>query len=423
MLARAESQSVWHRLFLIPSLAELALQWPDMVSKQRQDDDQRGGLPSPGRLQSEPYRLFFPLGLGLGTVGVVYWLAFGLGWTEQYRSISHAMTQMQGFVMCIATGFLFTMLPRRTQSAPPTRAELALAAVAPTLLAVFAFLESWIAAQLAFLALCALLLRFLASRIGKGPSRRPPNAFVWLPVAFVFALIGAVVGGLAAAVGRMALHDWGTRLVLQGSPLCLFVGASSLVVPLMTARRPPADGFSSASDRREIAAHLLGACVLLSSFAVELYSPRWGYALRALPIWVHLLAVVKIWRLPRAAGISRWLIWLASWCVPGGLTMAALFRPLGKGALHITFIGGFFLLLVAVSSRVVLGHGGEPERKQRWLAPVVPGTVVALVARLAVELDPTRARLWLAIAASALLVSIAAWALTVLPTLLRRPAG
>jgi uncharacterized protein involved in response to NO len=62
----------------------------------------------------EPYRLFFPLGVALAWFGIFHWLLHAVRVIPDYRPIFHAMTQVQGFLTCMAAGFLLTMIPRRT---------------------------------------------------------------------------------------------------------------------------------------------------------------------------------------------------------------------------------------------------------------------------------------------------------------------
>jgi len=67
----------------------------------------------------EPYRILFPLGVVLAWAGVLHWLLLALGIAGEYRSIFHSMAQIQGFIVCFAIGFLFTMIPRRTGTDAP----------------------------------------------------------------------------------------------------------------------------------------------------------------------------------------------------------------------------------------------------------------------------------------------------------------
>ena len=79
----------------------------------------------------EPYRLLFPLGIVLSWTGVLPWLLFAIGVTDEYRSIFHSMAQVQGFLACFAVGFLFTMIPRRTGTAAPSPWQMAVVIAAP----------------------------------------------------------------------------------------------------------------------------------------------------------------------------------------------------------------------------------------------------------------------------------------------------
>ena len=74
-------------------------------------------------VRREPYLLFFPLGILLSWTGVGHWLLYALGVIGDYRPIFHSMVQIQGFMMCFAVGFLFTMIPRRTGTDPPSAAH------------------------------------------------------------------------------------------------------------------------------------------------------------------------------------------------------------------------------------------------------------------------------------------------------------
>jgi hypothetical protein len=74
--------------------------------------------------RAEPFRLFFPLAVVLSWAGVGHWLLYALGLTATYSCELHGFVQMQAFMMSFAIGFLFTALPRRTQTAPPSPVEM-----------------------------------------------------------------------------------------------------------------------------------------------------------------------------------------------------------------------------------------------------------------------------------------------------------
>jgi len=75
-------------------------------------------------LRREPFRLLFPLGALFALLGVLPWLLFGIGLSRLYLGVYHAFTMTQAFLIAIAAGFLGTMIPRRTGSAPLSAGEL-----------------------------------------------------------------------------------------------------------------------------------------------------------------------------------------------------------------------------------------------------------------------------------------------------------
>jgi len=378
-------------------------------------------------LQREPYRLFFPLGMALSFAGVGHWLLFALGVMPSYHSIFHAMTQIQGFLLCFAIGFLFTMIPRRTQTRAPSMAQLAIGAIAPVGTTVAAWLGLWAWAQAFWLIAGAMLIGFLVSRIRSSKAkRRPPNSFVWLPVGFAMGMGGAVLAGVGAALGpeRWWIHQLGQMFVLQGMFLALVMGVGSLALPLMTRGEMPADGATTPADRRARLGHLLAAAALVTTFVMEALGwQTLAYLGRGTLVLLVLIDGAQIHRRPSRPGWNRWLIWLAAWAIPAGYLLAALLDPAhAKAALHVTFIGGLAMLTFAVSTQVTLGHGGFDGLMQGrpWAVAAIGALlVVATIARVLLSVDPARYLVWMGIASGAFVLAGLAWSIFLLPKLLR----
>src|SRR5215831_10597731 len=175
--------------------------------------------------RNEPFRVFFPIGVVLAWVGIGHWLLYDLGITRTYSCLLHGLVQMQGFMMAFAVGFLLTAIPRRTRTPPPSTSEMSLLAAALVATAAAAIAERWIAAEAAYLAIFALLLRFAATRLRAAGGRRPPAAFVLIP----FAILHGIVGGVLILTATLpsvpaSLMGLGRLLVEQGVFLCLVVG-------------------------------------------------------------------------------------------------------------------------------------------------------------------------------------------------------
>jgi uncharacterized protein involved in response to NO len=369
-----------------------------------------------GRARRDPYLLFFPLGIALAWAGVAHWLFHSIGWIEDFLPIFHSMTQIQGFLTAFALGFLFTMIPRRTESSPPATWQLAVGMIAPIVITVCAWFGAWALSQLFWIALCSMMLGFLFSRFrSHGSKRRPPNSFVFIPIAFIVGIAGSILTGVGAALGDHYwwLHDLGRRLVLQGVFVSLVLGVGGLAVPLMTRGEKPADATSDPRDRRTRVLHVLAALAIVGSFAVEqFWSLSAAMFLRASVIASVLISSADLLRPPQGPGLNRRLIWLAAWMVPTGYVLAGVFDQHFKAGLHVTFIGGFALLTLAVSTQVSLGHGGFGDLlkgRPARLTAMAAALLLAIVPRALMEVDPDRYFLWMGIAAALFLTATIAW--------------
>ena len=114
--------------------------------------------------RSEPFRIFFPLGVVLAWIGIGHWLLYALGMTASYSCLFHGLVQMQAFMMAFAVGFLLTALPRRTQTARVSAGEMTAMAAALITTTVAAMAEKWILAEVAYCGLFVLLLQFAIRR-------------------------------------------------------------------------------------------------------------------------------------------------------------------------------------------------------------------------------------------------------------------
>ena len=341
-------------------------------------------------LQREPFRLFFPLGAILAWVGVGHWILYAVGATSTYSCLAHGAVQVQGFLLSFAVGFLLTALPRRTSSPPPQPWELAAIAVSLVVVAGAAMLERFVIAESAYALVFLLVLRFAVTRfLGRAAGRRPPAAFVLIPIAVAQGLGGAVLLALAATpFGPPWAEALGRLLVGQGVFLCFVMGVGSLILPLMGGAAPPPDLGSSPRETRKALAYGIAGATVFASFLVEQSGAvTFGPLLRALAICAAYWLGGAL-RPPGKPGLHRRFAWLAVWMIPLGLVGSALWPDYRVAALHVVFIGGFGLLAFAVATHVSLTHLGLAELALgRPLAVEVLGAslLLALLARLAAD--------------------------------------
>ncbi len=368
----------------------------------------------------DPWRFLFPLGVLLGWAGVLHWLSFAAGVTERYRAVFHATVQIQGFMTSIAVGFLYTFIPRRTGTAPPSRLELLAGAGAPVAVTLAAWQEWWAIAQALWVAGVVIVTAFVVRRLrSPGGARSLPRVFVWVPMALLCGIAGAAFVGVAAVLGAQEepeIWQLGRGLLLQGFVSALIVGVGGTMLPTLTRGSGAAPG-----PRAGPLAQASAALLFLASFPVEVYvGSRPGFALRAAVAGGVLVSTARLWRPPSAPGIHRRLIWIASWLLPAGYLAAAANPALRSAALHVTFIGGFALLALSVSLHVAISHGGNPERLARspwqvWAMGLL--LLAAAVFRLIAGVDPAHLERWLFPAAGCFLLGTVAWMSLVFPAI------
>ena len=377
------------------------------------------------RIRSEPFRLFFPVGVLLGWIGVGHWLLYGLGLAETYSCFRHGLLQTQAFLMAFALGFLWTALPRRTAAPVASTREIALARAALLLTGGALLSDAFVTADLGYLALFAMLLAFAARRFLSGAARRrPPAAFVLLPLAAVLGVSGALL-----ILARLVLEEppWtialGALFIEQGVFLCLVMGIGALVMPLMGGTPPPPDLGSSPRETRVA----LGFLVLGLTVAASLVAETEGFVRSAPIVRGAAVAIALGWgggafRLPGKPGLHRKLVWVAAWLAPAGLVASGLLPDYRVPALHVLFIGGFSLMAFGVATHVSLSHLDLDEAALGRPRPVVVLAVaiaLALLARLAADSSQTYFE-HLASAALCWMVGSAVWLVWLAPRLLRR---
>jgi uncharacterized protein involved in response to NO len=375
--------------------------------------------------RAEPFRLFFPLGVVLGWMGIGHWLLYTLGITTSYSCVVHGTIQMQAFMMAFAVGFLMTAIPRRTQASPASGAEISMAAFLLVCTTAAATADQPVMAQLSYGGLFVLLLVFAIRRFrGRASGRRPPAAFVLIPIAALLGVAGALLNILASRPGASdSAAGLGRLLVEQGVFLCLTVGIGSLVLPLMGGATPPPDLGSSRRESWKAGAYgAAGAAICASLVAEQLGWHRSGPLLRALVVLAALALGAGTWRPPGKPGLHRQVVWLATWLIPLGLAASGLWPDYRVPALHIVFIGGFSLLAFGVATHVTLAHL-DLEALGQGRPPAVAILATMLLAAMAarVSADGTDAYFaHLGWAAALWLVGSAVWLLFVMPKLLRR---
>jgi len=333
---------------------------------------------------TDPYRIFFPLGLALGLAGVSVWPFYYFGVTEGYSGRTHAFVQICGFLYSFAVGFLLTAIPRFTGTkAPHRRIQYLLAAV--IVIAVVGFETGvFTLGHASFLVAHLILITLVVRRF----LRRKENP----PATFPLVGAGLMTGGIAAvlntaiAFGAIA-PSWdplAKRLLTEGMFLMLVLGIGGFLGPrLMGFTSFPQTGMANPKPGRMTVAYAAAGIVLLLSLIAE-YGLEINPAsfLTAALATTIMCVTVKPWLFPAVRTTLAWCVWISNLLTVIGVWIAAFAPAYRADFLHILFIS-FTLMTVAVGTRVVLSHGGYPLSRERRCWPIRIGLVTVLVAMLA----------------------------------------
>lgn len=312
-------------------------------------------------LRERPYLLMFPLALLCGWLGVSHWMLYGLGVISAYSGLGHALVLTQAMFGAFALGFLMTAIPRRTSTAPAHPVELFAAAAAVVVTAAAAHAQRFAIAEYGAVGILSVLLVFAVRRTGSAAGRRPPNAFVMIPIGCAAGIAGAVlVARMANGQGSLDAYLIGRQLVQQGVFLCFLLGVGALILPLIQGAPPPADATSSRANQLARLGYAALGALVVATLVADPWWPRLASAVRAVAVAVGLVANGAL-RWPALPGFHRRVAVVAVWLTPLGLALAALVPDHAIAMQHVMFIGGLSLLAFAVSAHVALGHADRAD--------------------------------------------------------------
>src|SRR5262249_11977073 len=167
-----------------------------------------------------------------------------------------------------------------------------------------AFLDRWWIAEALTVAIVAGIVAFALRRfVAGGAARRPPAAFVLLPMGLACAVAGAVLVGSTTVVDGPSTVLAGRLLLEQGVFLCLVMGAGSLVLPLMSGAAPPPDlGTTPAVTRRAVTYGAAGLIVVSTLLWGAARSSRLAPGVRGLVVAAPLVSRAGLLSPPQLPG-------------------------------------------------------------------------------------------------------------------------
>lgn len=383
----------------------------------------------PPLVLAEPYRIFFPAAWLTGIIGVSYWLFIATGLTEGYAPIYHGLIQIELFCSGYALGFLLTAVPKFFSSHTSTEGELKVFFVVYTLLAATLIADATNAAQWIFMLLLSSLVRFCLVRF-KARKSSPPYPFLLV----AFGILEGISGALLFLYPLSGFPLLGQKLIEQGMFLSLSLGIGSFLGARLMGVAVTADSAVSL-PRKELEGTLLrspalfvlltGIAIFVSFFVETGWHREAGLYLRGLATLLC-LARFRVLSLPKSGSVAGLCVAVALWAIPIGTILAAFYPDHETGALHITYIGGFGLLILSIGAQVVSSHGavhGFWHRHKQAAVSVGILTCVSALSRFSATFTPAHYFNLLAAAALCFDLALIVWGFGVLRYIASHPGN
>lgn len=349
------------------------------------------------RYCAEPFRVFFPLAFLASIIGVLLWPLALYGFLDYHPLEAHARWMITGFGGCLIVGFIGTAGPRLLESENWSRFELiwhfAMGLAVLTALAFAKIPATDVLAGFWFLGvLGSMLARLLFDR-----NDVPPPG---MPLAFI-ALLVAIVSSFALSLHSVLgfSYPWQQfwrSLYFQGFLWLPMLGVAPYLIPRFFGKAslhsfPESDSLPQGWLKHWIFSTTTGL-LILASFAIEIWiSPKGGLIFRAAITFIHLaLFVPGLFSFSKVNALALSLRW-APWCAAAGWITASFFPHLRIGVLHLMFIGGAGVIMLAVSTRVILGHHDRHDRLAsplRWYHIVWTMLLLTAATRLSADFVP-----------------------------------
>jgi uncharacterized protein involved in response to NO len=380
-----------------------------------------------GDLHREPFRLFFPVAVMAGLIGVALWPVMLLGWTENYPGPSHARLMIQGFFGGFIFGFMGTAMPRLVGARPLSAREaffllaLFLANVTANMMGMNTPADCLFAGELAF------LFSLLKRRCHSG-GEPPPPGFVLVGLAFATAIAGTTLH-LAGRRWELSqpLELLARLLSYHGFVLLCILGAGGFLLPRFLGlglRRNFAESTVATPEWKRAArvAKAAGVLILLTYLLEVTGWNRVAGIARAVVITAYLAYEMPLERLRWNWRGVQWQLIVGLVCIPLGVFAAGWFSATRLTLSHLELIGGFALITTGIATRVVFGHSGGREKLERfhpWLTTAALLMLVGLVSRISGDFLPGIQTTHYLYGAACWMAGALVWAACVLPRVLR----
>ena len=373
---------------------------------------------------AEPFRIFFPLGLFLGAIGVALWPLFVWHAIEFYPAQAHVRLMIEGLMGSFIIGFLGTAGPRLLDASPLIAAETFMLLVLQLASAFLHLSQRQTVGDIVFLTLLLFFAGMMAKRAGAATDL-PPPPFVLV----LFGLFNAMAGIFLIMAAKSFTsgsfeNQLGSLMLNEGFVLFPILGVGAFFFPkLLGGARPEPSDLQVARAlwlKRATIAALTGMVIWISFVLEALGWMRTAALLRGVTTLIYFVMQGHLLEKPSGPPFLAHCFRVGALLLVAGLLLPAALPGYRLANLHLTFIGGFSIILFTVSTRVIIGHAGESHlfrKRLRFLVAALALLVVAMAARVGADFIPQARNSHLVYAALIWLLAATAWFVALGPKL------
>lgn len=325
----------------------------------------------------EPYRILFPLGALVGALGVLLWVMFSWRFIQFFPRKAHSHLMFFGFLWSFVAGFMMTAVPKMTRTSAASYLEIFTACLFVLIQLVLNIRSMSDHSVHIFAAQNIFLLIFFGRRFWVHRVL-PFSGFVFIPVAFLQSFLGALLFYLNSSTQFVYL------LCGEAFLMNLIFGLGSRLVPVIS-RLPDALSPTEASKANLWLKPLAVLTLVNLGYLLEAFGwDEVGKLTRLLGLIFGAVMMIGLFRVPTRWSISGVGLKLSVVFILLGQTLNLSFFDWKLAGLHLTYIGGFSLITILISVRVMLAHGQQEldyEVNSRRLSLIVLSFLSAAVLR------------------------------------------
>lgn len=378
---------------------------------------------------TDPYQIFFPLGLLCGLIGTSVWVGFTYQLIHFYPRAIHTQLMMGGFFMLVAIGFLMTAVPKFTGTVSASFYEKLVLFVTAFFLMASSLSEN--NTLFYFLSATTLLQLFIFGyKRMSGASLKPPPSFIFVGAGIMLGIISSfILSYESALLNYPRLLVLGHQGYYYGLCYGLVLGIGTQLIPNLMGTRSqlgqiqPTPMHAVEQDALLRSQYIKFSGLFILSFLIEAFvSDSAGKLIRAALASFILLFRWNIYRRPAQKTVMTWCLWLCSWFLMIGGWPQIFWPSYAIHLNHLIFIGALSLMIFAIATRVSLAHGGyslDPERKSKILIATAVLLILSVMARVAAPFSPSEYNNHLAYASLSWIAACLVWGFFFLPRIFR----